>query len=138
MTMQMNDRLDDDVVNDINMTPLIDVMLVLLIIFIVTLPIMNHAVKVDLPQAASAPAKEAAQDIDVSILADGSILWNKQPVDATQMAEKIKLAAAQDPIPALLIFADRHVEYDRVAHVLSAAQAGGLSKLNFVTQTDQP
>ncbi|WP_144109935.1 ExbD/TolR family protein [Paraburkholderia sp. BCC1886] len=127
---------EGDLVNDINMTPLIDVMLVLLIVFIITLPVMSHALKVDLPKAASEPVKSDTHDIDLSIRADGTLAWNRQPVDEAGLTAQMNLAAKQDPTPAVRIYADQHVEYGRVAHVLSAAQHAGLSKLDFVTEPD--
>jgi len=125
---------DEGVMNDINMTPLIDVMLVLLIIFIVTLPVINKAVKVDLPQAAAQPAVSRTQDIDLSITADKTVLWNKQPVDAEALKARVAEAAAQGEPPAVNINADQHVEYGKVATILAALQGGGLNKINFVMQ----
>ncbi|VWC74267.1 ExbD/TolR family protein [Burkholderia contaminans] len=125
---------DEGVMNDINMTPLIDVMLVLLIIFIVTLPVINKAVKVDLPQAAAQPAVSKTQDIDLSITADKTVLWNKQPVDADALKARVAEATAQGEPPAVNINADQHVEYGKVATILAALQGGGLNKINFVMQ----
>lgn len=125
--------LDDALVNDINMTPLIDVMLVLLIIFIITLPVINKAVKVDLPRGDAQVMGTDQAAIDVSITADGQILWNKEPVDDQQLGQKVAVTAAQQTVPVIRVYADKEVRYDRVAHLLSAAQSGGLSKIDFVT-----
>lgn len=133
MSMQMDSESDDGLVNDINMTPLIDVMLVLLIIFIVTLPVINQAVKVKLPKASAEPVSQKSNDVDVSIMADGQILWNKNPVDDATLGRDIAEAAQQQPTPAVSIFADKYVEYDHVARVLASLQGGGLAKINFVT-----
>jgi len=130
---------DDGFVNDINMTPLIDVMLVLLIVFIITLPVMNQAVKVALPKATAQAADPSPKDIDVSITADGTVLWNRTPVDAADLAARIAAAAAGAagaggaPPPAVNVYADEAVPYGRVAKLLASVQAGGLSRINFVT-----
>lgn len=124
---------DDALVNDINMTPLIDVMLVLLIIFIITLPVINKAVKVDLPKGDAQVMVTDDAAVDVSITADGQILWNKEPLDDQQLAQKVAVTAAQQTVPVIRVYADKEVRYDRVAHLLSTAQSGGLSKIDFVT-----
>ena len=136
MSMNIETGTEGDLVTEINMTPLIDVMLVLLIIFIVTLPVMTHALKVDLPKAASDPVKAEQHDIDLSIRADGSVAWNKTLVDDAALAADMSAAAEQSPVPVVRIYADQHVAYGRVARVLSAAQHAGLSKLDFVTESE--
>lgn len=135
MSMSQGSQFDSEeaLVNDINMTPLIDVMLVLLIIFMITLPVINKAVKVDLPKGDAQAIVQEDKSVDVSITSDGSILWNKEPVDDTQLAQRIAVTAVQDPVPVLRVYADKEVRYDRVAHLLSSAQSGGLSKIDFVT-----
>ncbi|AKM03705.1 biopolymer transporter ExbD [Burkholderia pyrrocinia] len=130
----MDGNNDEGVMNDINMTPLIDVMLVLLIIFIVTLPVINKAVKVDLPKAAAQPAQSKTQDIDLSITADKTVLWNKDVVDDAALKLRVEAASKQGDPPAVNINADEHVEYGKVATILAALQGGGLNKINFVMQ----
>lgn len=125
---------DDGVMNEINMTPLVDVMLVLLIIFLVTLPVINQAVKVDLPRASSQPVDQKPAHVDVSIQADGQVSWDKTPVSQAQLEQRIQAAAGQQPQPELHLHADRNVRYERVAQVMAAAQNGGLSKIGFVTE----
>ncbi|RDU95132.1 ExbD/TolR family protein [Trinickia dinghuensis] len=134
MSILMDGNNDEGVMNDINMTPLIDVMLVLLIIFIVTLPVINKAVKVDLPQAAAKPAESKTQDIDLSITADKTVLWNKETVDEATLKQHVADAAKQSDPPAVNIDADQHVEYGKVATILADLQGGGLNKINFVMQ----
>ncbi|MGS1000342.1 ExbD/TolR family protein [Burkholderia glumae] len=134
MSILMDGNNDEGVMNDINMTPLIDVMLVLLIIFIVTLPVINKAVKVDLPKAVAQPAESKSQDIDLSITADKTVLWNKTVVDDAALKLRVEAAARQGEPPAVNINADQHVEYGKVAAVLAALQGGGLNKINFVMQ----
>ncbi|MCS3835729.1 biopolymer transport protein ExbD [Pseudomonas sp. JAI111] len=129
---------DDDLVTDINMTPLIDVMLVLLIIFIITLPVITRAVKVDLPRGDTPNAVQQDVAVDISISADGTILWNKEPLDDQQLQQKVAESAVLVPVPTLRVYADKEVRYDRVAHLLTAAQGGGLSKIDFVTKATTP
>ncbi|MFM0482593.1 biopolymer transporter ExbD [Paraburkholderia strydomiana] len=137
MSILMDGNNDEGVMNDINMTPLIDVMLVLLIIFIVTLPVINKAVKVDLPKAAAQAAESKTQDIDLSITADRTVLWNKDVVDDAALKLRVEAASKQGDSPAVNINADQHVEYGKVAAILAALQGGGLNKINFVMQPDK-
>ncbi|WP_042299788.1 ExbD/TolR family protein [Paraburkholderia kururiensis] len=124
---------DDGLMNEINMTPLVDVMLVLLIVFMVTIPVIRHAVKIDLPHASSQKEETKPAQVSVSVQADGTILWDKTPVDLDTLRAKIAAAAQQQPQPELHLNADRKVPYEKVAQVMSAAQAGGLTKIGFVT-----
>ncbi|MBW9107637.1 ExbD/TolR family protein [Paraburkholderia phenoliruptrix] len=125
---------DDGLMNEINMTPLVDVMLVLLIVFMVTIPVIRHAVKIDLPHASSQKEDTKPAQVTVAVDADGNVLWNDKKVDEAQLSAKIAEAAAANPQPELHLDADRKVPYEKVAQVMSAAQAGGLTKIGFVTQ----
>ncbi len=127
---------DDDFNPEINTTPLVDVMLVLLIIFIITIPVMNHAVKIDLPRAASQPDEVKPQNIEVSITADNQVYWNKELIDMSQLNARIAQAAATQPQPELHLRAERTTQYEKIAQVMSAAQTGGLSKMGFVTDPE--
>ena len=118
---------------EINMIPLIDVMLVLLVIFIITAPLMTHAVKVDLPRASSTPIDQKPTTIKLSVKADGSVYWNAEPVDAAAMRRKMAAAAQATPQPELHLRADGELAYKNVAELMSAAAASGLTKLGFVT-----
>jgi biopolymer transport protein ExbD len=134
--MAINPFSDDDdsaLMNEINMTPLVDVMLVLLIIFLVTIPAMQHAIKIDLPHASSQPDNVKPAHLDVAVRADGSILWDGHPVADDVLRARIAEAARANPQPELHLRADRKVPYERVADVMAAAQAGGLAKIGFVT-----
>ncbi len=125
---------DDEVMSEINMTPLVDVMLVLLIIFIITIPVINHAVKIDLPRASNHPADAKPQSVNVEINADGQVFWNNQPVDEATLQADIAQAAQQQPQPEMHLRADRNVRYERVAQVMASIQRGGLSRIGFVTE----
>jgi len=128
----MNDSGDGDNA-EINMIPLIDVMLVLLVIFIITAPLMTHAVKIDLPQASSQPNEVKPETINLSIQADGSVYWNAEPVDATAWQAKMDLAATQSPQPEIHIRADGDLAYRNIARIMADAARAGLTKLGFVT-----
>jgi biopolymer transport protein ExbD len=127
-----NDNSDGDNA-EINMIPLIDVMLVLLVIFIITAPMMTHAVKVDLPQASSQPNEVKPETINLSIQADGSVYWNAEAVDAAAWQARMAAAAQQTPQPEIHIRADGELAYKNVAQIMADAAKAGLGKLGFVT-----
>ncbi|MEX3841537.1 MULTISPECIES: ExbD/TolR family protein [unclassified Paraburkholderia] len=129
-----SDDEDDGLMGEINMTPLVDVMLVLLIVFMVTIPALRHAVKVELPHASSQKEDAKAAQVNVSIEANGTVLWDGQPVTPSALRAKIAAAAHENPLPELHLGADRKVAYEAVAQVMSAAYAGGLTKIGFVTE----
>jgi biopolymer transport protein ExbD len=132
--MAMGSLSDDDDFNpEINTTPLVDVMLVLLIIFIMTIPVMNDAVKIDLPRAANQPNEVKPKTINLAIDAQGQVYWNSAPIDEASMLTRIADAAKATPQPELHLRADRNTPYEKVAQVMAAAQTGGLTKMGFVT-----
>lgn len=124
---------EDEFNPEINTTPLVDVMLVLLIIFIITIPVINHSVKLDLPRATSQPLEEKPQQINLSIDAQGKTFWNNEAIDAVQLDARIAEAAKKQPQPELHLRAERTTQYEKVAQVMAAAQRGGLGKIGFVT-----
>jgi biopolymer transport protein ExbD len=128
----LNDN--DDMVSDINMVPLIDVMLVMLIIFILTVPVLTHSVNLDLPRANNAPNIVKPDTVNLSITVDGSVYWNDESLSDEQLAQRLQVAAASDPQPDIFIRGDRKVEYERVAKVLATVQRSGVFKLGFVTE----
>ena len=125
---------EDDDLAEINMVPLIDVMLVLVVIFIVTAPLLGHAVKVQLPQATSRPADAPPEAIRLSVSADGSLAWNGQPVAEGELDERFADAARADPSTELRLMADRAVPYGDVAKVMAAAARNGLGRIGFATE----
>ena len=129
---------DNEPLAEINMVPLIDVMLVLLIIFMVTAPLLTHAVKVDLPKAASMPNITKPDNVQLAIDHSGVVFWNGESVDAAQFATRAKAAAAQQPQPELHIRAERTTPYEKVAQVMSEAARQGLLRIGFVTDPSQP
>ncbi len=129
---------DDDDGNDalaeINMIPLIDVMLVLLVIFIVTAPLLTHAVKVDLPRASSAPNITKPDNVQVAIDGDGQIYWNGEVVPVPALEARLRAAALLLPQPELHLRAERSTSYEKVAEVMSAAAREGLTRIGFITE----
>jgi biopolymer transport protein ExbD len=123
---------EDEPMMDINMTPLIDVMLVLLIMFIITIPVMTHAVKLDMPRATNAPSLSQPVVINLEIDFDGTVLWNGTPVEIEALEGYFRREAAIDPQPELHIRPSKRAKYDVVARVLASAQRNGMRKIGFV------
>ena len=123
----------DEVMNEINMTPLVDVMLVLLIIFIITVPVMKHAVPVDLPRASTEREVIKPETIRLSVTADGKYHWNETTISDEELEPRLQAEAQKDPQPDLHIRGDKDVRYERVAQAMSAAQRAGVRKIGFVT-----
>jgi biopolymer transport protein ExbD len=124
----------DEVMNEINMTPLVDVMLVLLIIFIITVPVMKHSVEIDLPRASSRPQDARPQTVRLSVDAQGQYWWNEAQVSDAELPRMLKTEASREPQPELHIRGDKNVRYERVAQAMSAAQQAGLRKIGFITE----
>jgi biopolymer transport protein ExbD len=118
--------------SDINMTPLIDVMLVLLIIFIITLPKQTHAVKIDNPSPHTVPPTTRPEVIDLQIDFDGTLLWDKTAVDRATMQRYISADALKSPQPEVHITVDKFAGYEIVAQTLADLQHRGLKKIGFV------
>ena len=132
MGMSIGSGGEDEPMMDINMTPLIDVMLVLLIMFIITIPVMTHAVKLDMPRASNAPSTVQPVVINLEIDFDGTVLWNGTPVEYDSLDGYFRREAANDPQPELHIRPSKRAKYDVVARVLASAQRNGMRKIGFV------
>ncbi len=124
----------DEVMNEINMTPLVDVMLVLLIIFIITVPVMKHAVNVDLPRATNQALNVKPQTVRLSVDAQGSYYWNEVKVEDASLPALLRAEALKNPQPDLHIRGDKEVRYERVAQAMAAAQRAGIRKIGFITE----
>jgi len=120
---------------EINVTPMVDVMLVLLVIFIISAPLFTHALQLDLPTAASAPAAQKPQTLTVAIDAAGKLYWQDQPVTLEELHTRMAATAQQNGAaqPEIQLRADKSTRYEIIAEVMSAAQSHGLTKLGFVT-----
>ena len=136
MSFEVSDS--DEVMNEINMTPLVDVMLVLLIIFIITIPVVQHAVKVELPRASSTRDKTPPENLQLAVDGKGQFFLGKQPVAADALEDALRTHASKDPQPQLYIRGDKKVPYEHVAQAMTAAQRAGLTKIGFVTEGKQP
>lgn len=123
----------DEVMNEINMTPLVDVMLVLLIIFIITVPVMKHSVNVDLPKAQNQPEETKPETVRLTVDADGKYHWNEFVITDEDLVRQLEAEAAKEPQPDLHIRGDKNVRYERVAQAMAAAQRAGVRKIGFVT-----
>jgi biopolymer transport protein ExbD len=119
--------------SEINMVPLIDVMLVLLIIFMITAPLLTHAVKIDLPSASSQLSDEKPETVSLALDAGGQLFWNDQPLAEADLAGRLQAAAAQQPQPEVHLRADRETRYQKLAEVMSAAREAGIRKIGFIT-----
>jgi len=132
MGMSIGGGGEDEPMMDINMTPLIDVMLVLLIMFIITIPVMTHAVKLDMPRASNAPSMAEPVVINLEIDFDGTVLWNGTPVEFDALEGYFRAESGKEPQPELHIRPSKRAKYDVVARVLASAQRNGMRKIGFV------
>ena len=132
-----NDNKHQAPMADINVTPMVDVMLVLLVIFIITAPLFTHAIKLDLPNAQSAPAPEKPETISLSINGEGRIFWNNDAIELKDLDAKLAAAAQKKPQPELQLRADKSTRYEVIAQVMAAAQTNGLTKMGFVTEAKE-
>jgi biopolymer transport protein ExbD len=134
-----NDNGKQTPMSDINVTPMVDVMLVLLVIFIITAPLFTHAIKLDLPNAQSAAAPEKPETISLSINGEGRIFWNNDAIEQKDLGPRLAAAAQKNPQPELQLRADKSTRYEVIAQVMSAAQTNGMTKIGFVTESrDKP
>ncbi|WKU18692.1 ExbD/TolR family protein [Advenella alkanexedens] len=120
-------------VSEINMVPLIDVMLVLLVIFIITAPLLAHSIKIDVPQVSSTPVTEDPKSIDLAIDAQGGIFWNESPIPEASLREMFISQAKEVPQPEIRIRADANTRYEQLARIMAMAKGSGLKKLGFIT-----
>jgi biopolymer transport protein ExbD len=119
---------------DMNVVPLVDVMLVLLVIFIVTAPLLTHAVKIDLPKASSAVNLTKPEHIEFGIREGGDLYWNGEAVSLQELPARFASAASTQPQPEVHIRADKHAYYEKVAQVMSLAAKAGIVRIGFVSE----
>jgi biopolymer transport protein ExbD len=119
---------------DINMIPLIDVMLVLLVIFMITAPLLTHAVKLELPKASSQPQRSTEHKVDIAIDAAGTVFWDGNALAVGELDSRLATLAAHSPQSEIHLHADRAARYEGVADVMSAAARAGLGRIAFVTE----
>jgi len=119
---------------EINMVPLIDVMLVLLVIFIITAPLLSHSIKINVPQVRAEAVEQEPAIIDLAVNDIGQIFWNEQPVDLEALTERFRQESKKDPQPQLRIRADVDTRYEILAQVMGSARAGGMKRMGFITR----
>ena len=130
-----NDEDDDEVVSAINTTPLVDVMLVLLIIFLITIPVVTHTVPLTLPKETNVPRQTKPENIILSVNKDGDVFWNEQKVaDNEALVARLKKSAVIVPQPEVQIRGDGGARYEYVGKVVFACQRAGIVKLGFITE----
>lgn len=137
MSFEVNDNADD-VMNEINMTPLVDVMLVLLIIFIITIPAVQHAVRVELPRTSSTRDNTPPKNLQLAVDAQGQFFLGTTAITANDLEAALQLEAVKDPQPQLYIRGDKKVPYEKVALAMTAAQRAGMAKIGFLTESQAP
>ena len=129
---------DEKPMSEINTTPLVDVMLVLLILFLITIPVITQSVKVDLPKAANIPTQTKPENINIAVDAEGNVFWNTALVPNQEaLLERIKQVAVMDPQPEIHLRGDRATAYEHIGRVMVAAQRGGIMKVGFITEPDR-
>ncbi len=121
-------------ISEINMTPLVDVMLVLLIIFIITVPVLTHSVKIDLPRVDNTPNEVKPETINLSVSAEGNIFWNEGQVTFEELEARLNVESGKQPQPEVHIRGDKAVPYEHVIKTMAAVQRSGILKLGFVTE----
>jgi biopolymer transport protein ExbD len=129
---------DDELVASINTTPLVDVMLVLLIIFLITIPVVTHTVPVALPREVNQPTKTRPDNIAIAVDKEGTVYWNEAPVaDNAALLAKLKARATDDPQPEVHIRADKDVRYECVGRIVVDCQRAGIAKIGFIVEPDR-
>jgi biopolymer transport protein ExbD len=125
---------EDAVIASINTTPLVDVMLVLLIIFLITVPVVTASIKLELPKERNQPTQTKPENIVLAVDRDGAMYWSLEPVDSGELLKRLRAAAAKDPQPEVHIRGDGAVRYEAVGRVVAACQKVGIRKVGFITE----
>jgi len=131
------DKNHSSTMSEINMVPLIDVMLVLLVIFMVTAPMMSHSLNINLPQVSAQPITQEPKVIDLAVDDYGQIYWNEQPIAQEALRERFLVESKLDPQPDLRIRADLNTRYEVLAQVMASARSGGMKRIGFITRPGQ-
>ncbi|PKU22512.1 ExbD/TolR family protein [Telmatospirillum siberiense] len=135
MTIGPSEEGEDQMLSAINTTPLVDVMLVLLIIFLITIPVVTHSVPVALPKEVNQPTQTKPENVNISVDRDGGIFWNDQPLaDVNTLFERLKEVAPREPQPEVHIRGDQAARYEFVGRVVMACQRAGIAKVGFITE----
>jgi biopolymer transport protein ExbD len=128
---------DEKPMSEINTTPLVDVMLVLLIIFLITIPVITQSVKVELPKAANIPTQTKPENINIAVDVEGNVYWNTMLVTQDQLLERLRAVATQDPQPEVHVRGDRGTKYEHIGRVIVLCQRSNILKVGFITEPDR-
>jgi biopolymer transport protein ExbD len=129
---------DEEPLSAINTTPLVDVMLVLLIIFLITVPVITQSVKVDLPKAANIPTQTKPENVNIAVDAEGNVFWNTGLVPTQEaLLDRLKAVAVMDPQPEIHVRGDKRTKYEHVGRVIVLCQRSGIQKVGFITEPDR-
>ena len=129
---------DEEPLSAINTTPLVDVMLVLLIIFLITVPVITQSVKVDLPKAANIPTQTKPENVNIAVDAEGNVFWNTGLVPTQEaLLDRLKVVAVMDPQPEIHVRGDKHTKYEHIGRVIVLCQRSGIQKVGFITEPDR-
>lgn len=125
---------EGEVLSEINMTPLVDVMLVLLIIFMLTVPTMQHVIKLDLPRASNQVQDLKPSHVNLFLYVNNRLTWDEQPISKADLLPKLMIEASRQPQPEIHLYADGKVPYEQVAQLMAIAQKSGLKRIGFVSK----
>ncbi len=125
---------DDAVLSDINTTPLVDVMLVLLIIFLITIPVVTTSIKVDLPKESNAVRETKPENIVVSVDSQGAIFWYDTKITSVDLGKRLSTVASRTPQPEVQIRGDGKADYKSIGQIVTAARSAGIAKIGFITE----
>jgi biopolymer transport protein ExbD len=129
---------EDEVMSNINTTPLVDVMLVLLIIFLITVPVITQSVKVELPKAANIPTQTKPENINIAVDVEGNVYWNTALVPNQEaLLDKLKSVAVMNPQPEIHLRGDRQTKWENIGRVVVLCQRSGIVKVGFITEPDR-
>jgi biopolymer transport protein ExbD len=134
MALSYRAAADEAAISEINTTPLVDVMLVLLIIFLITIPVVTTSIKVDLPKESNAVRETKPENIVVSVDSQGSIFWYDTKVTSAELGKRFASVSSQKPQPEVQIRGDGRADYKSVGQIVSSAQAAGIAKIGFITE----
>lgn len=134
MGMNVGGGGEDEVMSNINTTPLVDVMLVLMIIFMITIPAITQSVKLELPEAVNQPVVAKPDDITIAVDKEGQIYWNVKAVTPDELLERLKVESVKVPQPEVHVRGDREVRFEFVGKVMVMCQRAGIVKVGFISQ----
>jgi len=134
MSVGQDSDSEDEVIANINTTPLVDVMLVLLIIFLITIPVVTHTIPVQLPKEAIQPLQTTPKSIVIAINRDGDFFWNEKLVDAPTLLARLKTVSVTTPQPEVHVRGDQNTRYEFIGRVITACERAGIAKVSFITE----